>query len=122
MRYRKSIEVPVAIADACAYVADFGNAAEWDPGLKESRRIVIVGRGAKAWSRDEVTFEPGGSSGGSGTDSGPGAASTRITYDVDLRLRGPLRLAELFLRGFRRDLGDKALAGLQRTLDARAAG
>lgn len=73
MRYRKSIEVPVAIAAPFAYVADFGNAAEWDPGLKESRRIVLVGSGAKAWSRDEVTFEPGGSSGGSG--SGPGAAS-----------------------------------------------
>lgn len=147
MRYRKSIEVPVTIDEAFAYVADFGNAAEWDPGLLESRRlddgplqvgsafhiladvngkpqafryaieelsapsrVVIFGRGPRATSRDEVTFEPGD------------AGRTRITYDVDLRLRGPLRIAELFMGGFLRALGDKALAGLQQQLDARAAG
>lgn len=147
MRYRKSIEVAAALEDAFAYVADFGNAAEWDPGLLESRRldegplrvgsafhivadvrgkaqtfnyaitelaaprlVVVVGTGPKARSRDVITFEPGA------------VAGTRITYDVDLRLRGARRLAEPFLRGFMRALGDAAIAGLKQRLDARPAG
>ena len=39
MRYRTSIQVAAPLTEAFAYVADFGNAAEWDPGLKESRRL-----------------------------------------------------------------------------------
>ena len=150
MRYRKTIDVAAAPDDAFAYVADFGNAADWDPGLRESRRldegelrvgsafhivadvrgkpqefryaittlepprrVVIEGVGEKATSRDEVTFEPAGPSGTGGT---------RITYDVDLRLRGVRRVAEPLLGGFMRDLGDKAIAGLKLRLDARASG
>lgn len=154
MRYRKTIDVAAPLDDAFAYVADFGRAAEWDPGLRESRRleegplgvgsafqivadvggkaqefrytitafepprrVVIEGVGEQATSRDEVTFAPAGTAAGSGTVRG-----TRVTYDVDLRLRAARRLAEPFLGGFMRSLGDKALAGLKQQLDARAAG
>lgn len=149
MRYRKSIEVAAPVAAAFAYVADFGNAAQWDAGLKESRRldegplqvgssfhivavtrgkeqafryviteldpprrVVIEGVGAKATSRDVITFEPVAGATGAG-------GGTRITYDLDLRLKGARRLAEPFLGGFVRDLGDTALAGLLRALAGR---
>lgn len=146
MRYRRTIVVAAPLEDAFAYVADFGRAAEWDPGLIESRRldqgplrvgsafhivadvrgkpqqfryaitdydapsrIVIEGDGEKATSRDEVLFEA----------AGPGPdAGTRVTYDVDIRLKGARRIAEPFLGGYMRALGDKALAGLQAKLDA----
>ena len=145
MRYRESIEVAAPVEESFAYVADFANAAEWDPGLKESRRldagplrvgssfhivavtrgkeqafryaitelepparVVIEGSGEKATSRDVVTFEAAA------------AGGTRITYDLDLRLKGARRLAEPFLGGFVRKLGDSALAGLKRALDGRA--
>ena len=154
MRYRKTIEVAAPLDAAFAYVADFGRAAEWDPGLLESRRldeaplgvgsafhivadvrgkaqefryvitafepprrVVIEGVGEQATSRDEVTFEPADTAAESGSVGG-----TRVTYDVDLRLRGVRRVAEPLLGGFMRDLGNKAIAGLKLRLDARASG
>lgn len=147
MRYRETIDTPLLPAEAFAYVADFGNAAEWDPGLVSSRRldegplrvgsafaivadvrgkhhdfhyaitalddgsrIVIEGVGPKATSRDEITF------------GGITTGGTRITYDVDLRLKGALRAFEPFMGRYTRAMGDAALAGLQDALAKRAAG
>lgn len=151
MRYRNSIDVPVPPAEAFAYVADLGNAAQWDPSLTEStrldegplevgssfrvvatmrgepqtlryeiaeldppRRVVVEGEGEKALSRDVVDFEQ------LGAGAGPLAGGTRVTYDLDLHLKGVRRLAEPFMGNAVRDMGDRALQGLKRVLDARA--
>jgi carbon monoxide dehydrogenase subunit G len=146
MRYRKTIDTPLSPAETFAYVADFGNAAAWDPGRVSSRRVdsgplqvgssfaivadvrgkhhdfvyaitaldapsrvVIEGDGPKATSRDEVTF------------AAIAGGGTRLTYDVDLRLKGALRAFEPFMGRYTRAMGDAALAGLQDALAQRAA-
>lgn len=59
-------------------------------------------------SRDRVTFEtlPNG---------------TRITYDADRALKGPLRIADLLLGLAFSRVGTRAPAGLERTLAERPA-
>lgn len=143
--FREVIEVPAPLERAFAYVADFTTAAEWDPGivsstrtggdggvgtaydvqalfrdktlpfsyvvreLEDGRRIVLHGEGAKATSDDVISFEP------------TAAGGTRITYEAELRLKGVLRLAEPFLGGTIRTMGEKALAGLREALSRPAA-
>jgi carbon monoxide dehydrogenase subunit G len=138
--FREVIEVPSPPERAFAYVADFTTAAAWDPGIVSStrtggdggvgttydvqalfrdktlpfsyvvseldpgRRIVLHGEGEKATSDDVISFEPALGGG------------TRITYEADLRLKGMLRVAEPFLGGTIRTMGEKALAGLREAL------
>src|SRR5947209_6118741 len=115
-RYRASIETLWTPDEAFAYLSDFSTAAEWDPGVVEAERVngdapgegaefrlvaeflgrrnpltyriveydpphavTFLGENATVTPRDRITFEP--ISGG-----------TRITYDADLRVRGPLRI------------------------------
>jgi carbon monoxide dehydrogenase subunit G len=142
--FRETIEVDVPVERAFPYVADFTTAAEWDPGIVSSRRtagggevgttyavealfrgrsvrftyrvvefehnrtIVLHGVGARAVSDDTIQFEE--------TSTG----GTRITYEADIRFTGVLRLVEPLLAGTIRELGEKALAGLQATLAVRA--
>ena len=40
MRYRREIEVDTPAEATFAYLADFANAAEWDPGIVEARRVT----------------------------------------------------------------------------------
>ena len=40
MRYAREIEVPTPPGETFAYLADFSNAAEWDPGIAEARRLT----------------------------------------------------------------------------------
>ena len=40
MRLRKEIEVGRSVADVFDYVADFSNAAEWDPGIAEATKVT----------------------------------------------------------------------------------
>ena len=54
-------------------------------------------------SRDRITFEST-------------AAGTRVTYDADLALKGLLRIADPLLALAFNRVGDRALAGLRRTL------
>ena len=145
MLYRKTIEVSCPPEDAFAYVSDFSRVAEWDPGVVESRalgdgaalgvgsrfelealfrgnrqrfeyvvtafdegrrRVRLLGEGEKARSRDEVSVDRV-------------AGKTRISYEAEIRLKGALRTVEPFLGGAFRRMGDAALDGLQRRLDAR---
>ena len=136
--------MPAPPERAFAYVADFTTAAEWDPGIVSSRRtsgdggvgttyaveaefrgktlpftyvvqelvpgarIVLHGEGDKATSDDVIGFEPTADGG------------TRITYEAELRLKGVLRVAEPFLGGAIRTMGEKALAGLRDALSPTA--
>ena len=136
MRYRREIEVPSAADATFAYLADFANTAEWDPGITEARRltpaptavgsrfaVVATFRGKPQRFEYVVTEYDEGSRialRGEGekarsddvitvTASGGGA---RVGYEAELRLKGVYRIAEPFLGSTFRRLGDDALNGL----------
>ena len=145
-RLHEVIETPLASDVAFPFVADFANSSRWDPGVASSeridsgplgvgsryrlqvrmggrvspmeyqitvfepdRRVVLVGTGSGVSAVDEIRFEPSGS-------------GTHIDYTANIRLGGLLRLATPFLGGSFRKIAKDALAGMQRTLDAKAAG
>ena len=141
MRIRESIVVSKPLEETFAYVSDFSHAAEWDPGIAESRRlgggplevgteydVVALFRGNRvpfryrttAFEQDRRVLLEGEGGKAVSTDeitferAGEG---TRIVYDAELRMKGIYRLAEPFLGGTMRSLGAKALAGLKATLD-----
>jgi carbon monoxide dehydrogenase subunit G len=139
-RYQATIDTPREREDVFAYLGDFSTAQEWDPGVVEAERLndAAVGEGtefrlvaeflgrktaltyriveydppravtfrgenATVISNDRITFEAGGQ-------------GTRITYDADLALKGPLRMADPLLRLAFNRVGDRALAGLRHKL------
>jgi carbon monoxide dehydrogenase subunit G len=139
---RERIDTSLPIDPAFAFVADFGNAARWDPGVASSVRLddgpLRVGarfqlgirmRGRVAPMEYEITaFEPGHrvvlagrGSGVIATDditfrSSP-TGGTAIEYVADIRLRGFLRLLQPVAGGAFRRIAQNARAGMQRTLD-----
>ncbi len=72
---------------------------EYDP----PHAVTFLGENATVVSRDRITFEPT-------------AAGTSVTYDADLALKGPLRIADPLLALAFNRVGDRALAGLRATL------
>ncbi len=142
-RYTATVDTPRPPAQAFAYLSDFTTAAEWDPGTLESKRlgegpiregtefrlvaaflgrkttltyriveyqpphaVTFRGENSTVVSLDRITFEP--------SDSG-----TRIVYDADLTLKGPLKLADPLLALAFNRVGDHALAGLRNTIGTR---
>ena len=138
--YRAAVDTPREREDVFAYLSDFSTTEEWDPGVVEAERLTAgaVGEGsefrlvaeflgretaltyriveydppravtfrgenATVISNDRITFEP--------VDHG-----TRITYDADLALKGPLRIADPLLRLAFNRVGDRAFAGLRHKL------
>ena len=145
-RLNERIETSLPIEEAFAYLADFANSQEWDPGVASAERIgseEAVGVGARyrlgVRQRGRVVpmeyritdFEPptrvvlvGSGSGISATDelrfTRTGDA-TVIDYTADIQLGGLLRLLEPFLGGTFRRIAADASGGIRRTLAARAA-
>ena len=76
--------------------------ADYDP----PNAVTFLGENATVISRDRITFEST-------------ADGTRVTYDADLALKGLLRIAGPVLALAFNRIGDRALAGLTRTLAAR---
>jgi carbon monoxide dehydrogenase subunit G len=141
-RYRTTMQSKKSPEEAFEYLADFANAREWDPGVVEGenltgqpigpdsrfrlvsrflgrrvpleyrivafeppRRVVFQADQAAVSSTDEIRFVPGG-------------AGTSVTYDADLRLKGPLgRLMDPLLGLAFRRIGDRAAAGLRSALN-----
>jgi hypothetical protein len=140
-RYVASLHSPRSVDDVFAYLSDFSTTQEWDPGVVEARRVgagpvgagstfVIVarflgreteltyeivdfvprvrvtlrGENATVVSIDTITCKP---------DRGDG---TRVTYDADLKLKGPLKLADPLLGLAFKRVGDRALEGLRAQL------
>jgi hypothetical protein len=144
-RFREVIETPADVSRAFAYVADFTTAAEWDPGILESRSsdegpprvgsrydVLAEFRGRTIPFRYEVLELVEGErivirgEGDKATSDDtilfePAGTGTRVTYEADLRMKGAWRLAEPFLGGTFAEMGRKALAGLKRELDRQAA-
>ena len=138
--YRASIDIRQPREDVFAYLSDFSTTREWDPGVVKAERlngqpvgegtefrlvaeflgrkneltyriveydpphaVTFLGENATVVSRDRITFEST-------------AEDTRVTYDADLALKGLLRIADPLLALAFNRVGDRALAGLRRTL------
>jgi carbon monoxide dehydrogenase subunit G len=143
MRYTREIEVVAEPGAVFAYLADFENSAEWDPGVVEARRLtggptavgsrfelIALFRGKRQRFEYVVTeYEEGRKIALHGrgekarsddviaVDGADGR--TRIAYEADLRLEGLYRLAEPFLRTTFVRMGDDALDGLAAALARR---
>lgn len=143
-RLREQVDTALPLEDTFAFVADFANASDWDPGVATSTRLNPgpVGVGARyrlgVRMRGRVTpmeyrvtaFEPGRRVVLTGEGSGVAAVDdirfertpggTRIDYTADIRLTGLLRFAEPFLGGAFRKVARDAAAGMRRALAERA--
>jgi carbon monoxide dehydrogenase subunit G len=145
-RLKERIATALPVGEAFEYLADFANSAEWDPGVASAERIgsgevtsgarfrlgvrqggrvvpmeyriahyhaprqvVLVGEGPGISAVDELLFEPTADGG------------SVVEYTADIQLHGLLRLAQPFLGGTFRRIGQEASDGIRRTLTARAA-
>jgi len=142
---RERIDTTLPVHDAFAFVADFANSAQWDPGVAFAERIDAGPLGVGARYRLGIrmggrvapmdyrvtVFEPlrrvvlaGSGSGVEAEDEILFEATptgTRIDYTADIRLRGLLRLANPFVGGALARIARDARDGMQRALDRRAA-
>ncbi len=142
---REQLETTLGIDEAFAFVGDFANSAQWDPGVATSVRVdpgpVRVGAtyqlGVRVGGRvapmtytvthlevpRRVVLE-GVGAGVKATDDirfEPSARGTTIDYTADIRLVGLRRLLAPFAGGALRKVAENARAGMQRALDERAA-
>ncbi len=139
--YTGTVTTSRAPAEVFDYLANFSTVAEWDPGVKEAypvntggvrrgarfrvvarflgrevpltyrtveldrpRRVVLRADSGAVVSDDTISVRPL-------PDGG-----AQVTYEADLRLKGPARIAELPMRVLFRRIGDRARDGLERAL------
>ncbi len=143
--FRERIETSLPVDDAFAFVADFGNSAQWDPGVASAERLdagplgvgaryrlgIRMGSRVAPMDYEVIVFEPLRRVVLAGTGSGVEAedeivfeatpTGTRIDYTADIRLRGLMRLATPFAAGALARIARDARDGMQRALDRRAA-
>jgi carbon monoxide dehydrogenase subunit G len=138
--YNASVDTLRPPDEIFAYLSDFSSTQEWDPGVIEAQRLgdapirkgtafrlltsflgrkipltyciveydppnVVTFRGESTTvvSLDRITFEPS-------------ERGTRITYDADLALKGPYKLADPLLQVAFKRVGARALSGLRKTV------
>ncbi len=138
--YNASVTTPRPRDEVFAYLSDFSTTEEWDPGVIEAERVgeapvgegtefrllaeflgrrtpltyriveydppnavTFRGESSSVISLDRITFEASGE-------------GTLVTYDADLALKGALKVADPLLGLAFRRVGDRALAGLRKTL------
>ena len=138
--YRATLDIQQPREDVFAHLSDFSTTTQWDPSVVEAERVngqavgegtefrlvaeflgrkneltypiveynsphavTFLGENATVVSRDRITFDST-------------AAGTRVTYDAALALKGLLRIADPLLALAFTRVGDRALAGLRRTL------
>ena len=142
---REQIETALPIDETFAFIADFANAEQWDPGVASSKRMDDGPLGVDATYRLDVRmanrvvpmdyrvtdWEPPRRVVLAGTGSGVNAiddirfeelgGGTRIDYTADIRLTGLLRLAAPVAGGAFRRVARDARHGMQRALAERAA-
>lgn len=141
MHFTRTIEVPPPPEEAFAYLADFSNTAEWDPGVAEARRltgaptrlgsafeVIALFRGKRQRFEYVVTeFEEGRrvavhAEGEKAVSDDvvtvePSGGGSRVTYEAVSKLKGIYRLAEPVVAIVFKRMGNEALDGLERTLD-----
>jgi carbon monoxide dehydrogenase subunit G len=144
VQVERSFTVDRSPADVFAFLADFSNAEQWDPGTVTCVRVdsgpLVVGssfhnvsefrgrrteleyRIIRTEPTTRLTFE-GVNKTVTSTDDmrfEPAAGGTRITYQATLRFNGLAKLAEPFLkRGFEK-LADETEAQMRATLERTA--
>jgi len=141
-RYVATVTTPRSPEEAFDYLADFSTVEEWDPGVRRARaiseerrakgaqfevvarflgrdvpltyetveierprRVMLRAENENLVSLDTISFRPLPQGGG-----------TEVTYDADLSLKGPRRLAEPLMRLLFGRVGDRAKAGLAERL------
>lgn len=139
------VETRLPIDEAFAFIADFANASQWDPGTATSERIgpdgpvgvgaryrlgVRIGGGVRPMEYRIVTFEPptrvvlrGEGSNVSAVDEirfGRNGEGTVVDYTAHIQLTRWMRLLEPFAGGAFRKIGEQAAAGMRQALQARA--
>jgi len=136
----KTVSIPRPPSEVFAYLANFENTAEWDPGVAEATKttqgpvglgstfdLVALFRGRPIPVRYEVTvFEPesrvvlvGRNKRFTGTDdigvSADGDGST-VSWNADFQMEGLGKLFQPFLGGVFEKLSVEAIDGLKKTL------
>jgi carbon monoxide dehydrogenase subunit G len=144
-RLNERIRTSLPIEEAFAYLADFANSEEWDPGVDSARRVgdgpVGVGARYQLGVRQGDRVVPmeyritqyeapsrvvlvGSGSGIQATDEirfERKGDETVVDYTADIVLTGVLRLVQPFLGSTFRKIAENASDGIERTLAARAA-
>jgi hypothetical protein len=139
-RYQATVQSHRPAAETFAYLATFSNAAEWDPGVLAGEqldpgpvragtrfRLVVPFLGLRMPLTYHVTsYQPGHEvvlAATSGilhaTDKivvTGGTHGAAVSYDAEVRLRGPLHLLDPLLRPGFRAVADRAAAGLAQAL------
>jgi len=136
-RYITRIRTSRPADEVIAYLADLRNFAEWDPGVTDV--VQRVGDGAGAGTEFDVTvkgvvghltlryhtveFVPAESvtvlarsplfTSEDRIDATEDEHGSIVTYDADLRLNGPMRLADPLLIPVFHRIGEAAAAGLR---------
>ncbi|HEU0235233.1 MAG TPA: SRPBCC family protein [Candidatus Limnocylindrales bacterium] len=146
---REQIDTSLPPGEAFAFIADFSNAAQWDPGVASSERIETgsgagpVGMGSRfrlgvrmggrvtpmeytisTWDPPHRVVLAGAGSGVEAVDDirfQPTPSGTRIDYVADIRLTGLLRLVSPFAGAAFATIARNARQGMERALDQRAA-
>jgi carbon monoxide dehydrogenase subunit G len=140
-RYAASIKSSRPAAETFDYLARFSNAAAWDPGVLDGEqldpgpvregtrfRLVVPFLGREQALTYRVTrlapaqliILEAASLLIRATDTirvTPQGSGARVSYTAEVRLRGPLRLADPLLARAFRAIGDRAAAGLARALN-----
>lgn len=138
---QETLEVDRPLDEVFAFIGDFANTKDWDPGVSDSRQVTdgpagvgtryavdVVFNGRRLPMTYEVTaWDPpnrvvlhGEGSTVTAVDDirfEATAAGTRILYSADLRLKGLLKLAEPFLGKRFEQTGRDAIAGMRRALE-----
>lgn len=143
-RLERRLETRLGTQDAFEFIADFGNAMHWDPGVATSKRIgdAPTGLGSRsdlgvrmgsrvvpmeyrvtAFERPSRVVLEGTGKGVTATDEirfTPSATGTTIDYIADIRLGGLLGIIQPLLGKQFDALARNAVEGMKKTLDARA--
>jgi carbon monoxide dehydrogenase subunit G len=138
--YAATLETELPREEVFAYLSDFSNTEEWDPGTVQATRVddgpvgagsefrlvaAFLGRRTSISYRivdydrpNAVTFRGENSTVVSWDriTLAPTGAGTRIVYDAELTLKGRLKLADPLLALAFNRVGEKALAGMHQVL------
>lgn len=144
IRIHEIRDLPLPRKEAFAYVADFANVEEWDPGVVSASQRgdhapdlgtrydveATFGKSTLPLVYEVTDWEPfervvlsTSSKRFNGVDTITfvelGPEQTRVDYVADFELKGIMRLLTPFVRPMFTKLGQKALDGLSETIAAR---
>ena len=145
IRIQEQRTIPMSQEEAFAFVADFANVVEWDPGITESAQVgnepvgvgtefavvsVFAGRSlpltyvVEAWDAPNRAVLATSTARFDGRDTitfRTVDGGTEIDYVAEFTFKGLMRLAEPFLKGTFDRLGQKALDGVVDAVKVRTA-